>query len=175
MSERDLKNEEPAVEHATNDLNWLAQRYVLDELDAGEVAGFEERLGDDDEAAAAVAAAVRLVGAVKASVGDGWSEPSPSGGSEAVRRVRGWLAPAMAAVTAGVALAVIPMAAPKQSLRVPLEPAELVWRWNGFAMDAAVGSGLVADLERPAVERLPQWLVAAVTIAGEAAVAEERN
>lgn len=175
MSERDLKNEEPAVEPATNDLNWLAQRYVLDELDAGEATAFEERLADDSEAAGAVAAAVRLVGAVKASVGDGWISPAPSVAQVHLRRVRGWLAPAVAAVTACLAVVLFPLAVPKQSLRAPLEPAELVCRWNGFAMDAAVGSGLVADLERPAVERLPEWLVAAVTIAGEAVAAEERN
>lgn len=158
-----------------NDLNWLAQRYVLDEMDAGEAAAFEERLAGDDHAAAAVVAAVRLVGAVKSTAVDGWIKPVPAVLSEAVRHGRGWLAPAMAVVTACVTLVLLPMAAPKQSLRVPLEPAELVWRWNGFAMDAAVGSALVMNVEPPAVERLPRWLMAAVTIAGEAVVAEERN
>jgi len=158
-----------------NDLNWLAQRYVLDEMDADEAAAFEVRLADDGEAAAAVAAAVRLIGSVKVSADDGGIERMTRVEKKAGRRVRVWLAPAMAAVMACVALVLIPMVAPQRPLRVSLDPAELVCRWNGFAMDSVVGRGPLAEVDRPAVDRLPQWLMAAVSIAGDAVAAEERN
>lgn len=172
MSKRDHETNKTAVERTMNDLSWLAQRYVLDEMDAGEAAAFETRLADDSEAAAAVAAAVRLIAAVKVSAGDGGLGRLAAAGRD---RVSGWLAAAITAIAACVAIVVIPMAVPRRPLRVSLEPAEVVCRWNGFAMDSAVGRGLVAEVERPAVDRLPQWLMAAVAIAGEAVAAEDRN
>lgn len=175
MAIGDGRREEIAVKRSTTELTWLAHRYVLDELEPAEAEAFEDRLASEDEAATAVAAAVRLIASLKASADLGCVETMTSRRRDVARRGRAWLQTSMAAIaTCAVALLLV-MEMPERSPRAPLEPAELIGRWNELAMDAAVGSGLVAAAEPPAVERLPRWLVAAVALAGEAVVAEERN
>jgi len=53
--------------HDADDPHWLAERYLLGELDDAAAAAFEERLADDEAAAAALASTVRLLAAVEAA------------------------------------------------------------------------------------------------------------
>lgn len=161
------------MEHAKHDLHWLAQQYVLDELDADEAAAFENRLHDDEQAAAAVAAAVRTVAAVNA--GSSALARMPSVVPIIRRHARGWLAASVAAVAFGLALILVAAKATRHAIDVPRTAAQLVGRWNDCAMHSALGGGLATRLELPAQERLPRWLVAAVTISGETIATEESN
>lgn len=162
------------MEHEAENLNWLAQRYVLGEMCTAEAAEFEERLVDD-EAAASVADAVRLLSAVKAA-----SHGNCIGSEKRTRGCaagggRRWAVCVTGVVAACAALVIVPLASAKRTPRAPLEPAELVGRWNVFRMNALVGGGFSNDSEPPAVEKLPRWLLAAVTIAGETVAREESN
>lgn len=156
------------MNHPTEDLTWLAQRYVLGEMDLAEAAAFEESLADD-EAAAAVVAAVRVVGAVK---GAGHTSPVMPCGS-AGESSRRWTTVAAAMAACG-ALVLVPFVAFRDAARPALDPAQLVGRWNGLTLASSIETGPYGDLEPLAEERLPRWLLAAVTIASEAAV-KERN
>lgn len=162
------------MEAATDDLNWLAQRYVLDELDAAEAAAFEDCLRDDERAAAALAAAVRTIAAVKVGSGMRLARLPPAAAT--IRSpARGWLAAAGAAVALGLAVVLVPMLAARHALDVSPSAAELVGRWRDFPMSSALGGGLATHGPLPAQEQLPRWLVAAVTISGETGVAKETN
>jgi anti-sigma-K factor RskA len=156
------------MNQAAEQLDWLAARYVLGELDVAEAASFEERLADDESAAGAVVAAVRLVEAVVAAKPTSAVDGVLLCGDVHVKRNRGaWRWPALA-VVASVAIAALPLIAMRRPVSVS-EPADIVWRWQGVPMQHVVGSGMQASLESPAADRLPPWLVAAVAIAAEGA------
>jgi len=59
----------------THDRDWLARRYLLGDLDPAAMADFEAGLEHDEEAAAALASAVRLFAAVEAARPEGASRP----------------------------------------------------------------------------------------------------
>lgn len=149
-------------------LEWLAARYVLGELDAEETASFEERLGCDEAAACAVVAAVRLTEAIAVA--------RPAHASDGVllvnrgtaERGRGGYQWSMLATAVCLAIAAVPLVAGRRPVAIS-EPAEIVWRWKGMPLEHVVGSGLQVSLESPPAERLPPWLVAAVAIAAEGA------
>lgn len=149
-------------------LEWLAARYVLGELDAEEAASFEDCLGGDEAAAGAVVAAVRLVEAIAVAR----TAPASDGLLLANRAVaeqrRGGWRWSTAAVAACLAIAAIPLIVARRPVAVT-EPAEIVWRWQGMPLEHMVGSGLHASLQSPAADRLPPWLVTAVSIAAEGA------
>ncbi|MFM8792407.1 MAG: hypothetical protein ACKOFX_08020, partial [Solirubrobacterales bacterium] len=83
-----------------DDLDWLAHRYLLDELSADEAAAFEERLGTDEEAAAALARSVRLMAAVSSAL-DGARLVAPAPATP-VRRQK--LLAGLTAIAATIAL-----------------------------------------------------------------------
>jgi anti-sigma factor RsiW len=156
------------MNQAEEKLDWLAARYVLGELDAAEIASFEERLAGDEAAADAVVAAVRLIEALVAAEPASAVESVLLHGDAQVNRNRsGWRWPTVA-VAASLAIAALPLIAMRRPVSVS-EPAEIVWRWQGVPMQHVVGSGMQASLESPAADRLPPWLVAAVAIAAERA------
>jgi anti-sigma factor RsiW len=83
-----------------DDLDWLAHRYLLDELSADEAAAFEERLGTDEEAAAALSRSVRLMAAVS-SVRHGVTRVEPASATP-VRRQK--ILAGLTAIAATIAL-----------------------------------------------------------------------
>lgn len=157
-----------------DDVTWLAQKYVLGAMTATEAADFEMQLGDE-AAAVAVADAVWLLAALE--------QTTPAAGIDsAVVRPREtsslggrWVQFTVAAMAVCVALAIVPALNAVQRGHRPVEPAELVSRWQGLELGETIRPSMVADIEPPVVERLPRWLVAAVALAGESIVAEESN
>lgn len=137
-------------QHDAADLEWLAFQYVSDDLPAGEVAPFEERLASDQAAREAVAQAMLLLQAVTA--GARVAAPAP--------RQRFWLQQAgWAAVGAAACLAIVFVARPapretslphdiavaERPQAADLTSAELALVW---AMQySASGSGLEDRLE----------------------------
>lgn len=154
---------------AAEQLDWLAARYVLGELDAEETASFEDRLGGDEAAAGAVVAAVRLVEAIAvASPAPAASDGVRLGNLGTAERHRGGWRWSTVAVAACLAISAVPLILARRPVAIS-EPAEIVWRWKGMPLEHTVGSGLHASLQSPAADRLPPWLVAAVAIAAEGA------
>lgn len=149
-------------------LDWLAARYVLGELDAEEAASFEDRLGVDEAAAGAVVAAVRLVEAIAVASPATASHRVLLGSRAVAERGRGGWRWSTVAVAACLAIAAVPLIVARRPVAIT-EPAEIVWRWQGIPLEHMVGSGLHASLQSPAADRLPPWLVTAVSIAAEGA------
>lgn len=144
------------------DLNWLAQQYVLGELGAEAVEAFEARLADDEETGAALARAVQLVAALR------------TGRAVRVERStsrRGWrrLAYGLAATAAAGAVVWL---APRTAIESPKEMAavapqralELVSRWRDARPESVSGSDRWNEEEQDAGDDVPNWLMAAVSL-----------
>ena len=167
-----------------SDLDWLAQRHLLGELDEAEMAAFAERLGADDEAVAALERASQLLVAIEAT------SPSEVVAGRVVRRDQSaagagrtraaWLGIGAAGIAAAVAVAVLlsGLAGPAM-LSGPAgpaggRPAELLALWQSNAeggrddRDEAVWrADAVWDDGEPVEEVAdapPAWLLAAVTL-----------
>lgn len=146
-----------------DDLDWLAHRYLLDELSADEAAAFEERLGTDEEAAASLARSVRLMAAVTGALHEArLVEPAA-----ATRGSQRKLVAGLAAIAATIALVCV------LSVSQALKPgtstgdaAELVSIWRESAGDVAVESDATTDEDevQTAIDDVPDWLMAAVAL-----------
>lgn len=154
-------------------LEWLARRYVLGELEADEMATFEARLADDDQAAAAVADAARLVLAIQAAQAVQTTQATlesrtPPTDLSARRHLpnRPWaarIAVGIAGLAAAVAFVwVLP--------RGGDEAAELAARWA--EIPEVVPADDAAEDEEADGDDVPDWLLAAVTLEQDEIVRE---
>lgn len=146
-----------------DDLDWLAHRYLLDELSADEAAAFEERLGTDEETAAALARSVRLMAAVSSALDDAKQVESAPATPDHRRK----LLAGLTAIAATIALVYV------LSVRQGLKPVaasgdavELVSIWRESAGDVAVESDATTDEDevQTAIDDVPDWLMAAVAL-----------
>lgn len=146
-----------------SDLDWLAQRYVLEELTAEETAAFEGRLSHDWAAAEALVRAVRLVGAIRTA---GPAHVTQRDALSAMPAGRlGWLV--------GLALTVGAIAvAFSRFSQGPLEDhglgeaAALVSMWNEAGSETAPNGDADSEIELAASDDVPEWLIAAVATGG---------
>jgi len=157
-----------AAELPWSDLDWLAHRHLLGELDAAEMAAFADLLGRDDEAVVALERASRLLAAVEATHPPATvaRRDHPATGARQTRAA--WLGIGVAGIAAAVALAVMLSRAPSQP---PDRPAELLalWRSNadGGRDDVVWRENAAWDDGDPADESAdapPAWLLAAVSL-----------
>jgi hypothetical protein len=183
--------EDRAAEHPCSDLDWLAHRHLLGELDEVEMAAFAERLGTDDEALAALERASGLVAAIAAahtppsgaettSHGVSWKRVSWERVSwervswervswERVHQKRaGWLGIGAAGIAAAVALAMM-LSGPSATPRGRTAELLALWQINadGVRDDAFWRADAVWDDGEPVEEVAdapPAWLLAAVTL-----------
>lgn len=149
-----------------DELNWLAQQYVLGELDAEAAGAFEARLADDEAAGVALAQAVQLV-AVLQTV-----QPERTERSTRIdwRRLSLGLAATAAAGAAVWLLPQISTTTQEEVSAAPLQAAELVSRWREAPLEGAPGSDRWTDEELDGGDDVPNWLLAAVSLeAGRAA------
>ena len=146
-----------------DDLDWLAHRYLLDELSADEAAAFEERLGTDEEAAAALARSVRLMAAVSSALnGAKLVELAPA---TPVRRQK--ILAGLTAIAATIALVcVLSVSQALKPVAASGDAAELVSIWRMSAGEMPVESDSPADEDevQAATDDVPDWLMAAVAL-----------
>lgn len=144
------------------DLNWLAQQYVLGELGTEAVEAFEARLADDEEAGAALARAVQLVAALRTGQAvrverstsrRAWRHLAYGLSAAAAAGAVVWLAPRTATESPDEVAAV----APQRAL-------ELVSRWRDARPESVSGSDRWNDEEQDAGDDVPNWLMAAVSL-----------
>lgn len=152
-----------------DDLDWLAFRYVSNEMTGAEIESFEQRLADDQSAREAVARAVDVSQAVSATRND--VIPIPSDHSpltnlrSPVRRVRQirWIAAAAASLAAGVLL--------YHTFRGSSDLSSLAKVWAKHFRQEAIDmpdAGLLADSEDAmAIDEdddltVPAWMIEAV-------------
>jgi hypothetical protein len=158
----------PAGHEHHDDVACLAWRYLLDELDPVEAAAFEERLGTDEAAAAALSRGVVLLTALDGAVEPGpVGEPAPAEGRHRRRLVAG-----LAAVAATVGLVCLLGIGQWLDRSGPASDAiELVSIWRESAGDAVVEGESVGldDDASPASDDVPDWLMAAVALDAPAA------
>ncbi len=146
-----------------DDLDWLAHRYLLDELSADEAAAFEERLGTDEEAAAALSRSVRLMAAVSSVLhGVTRVEPAPA---TPVRRQK--ILAGLTAIAATIALVFgLSVSQALKPVAASGDAAELVSIWRESAGEMPVESDSPADEDevQAATDDVPDWLMAAVAL-----------
>ena len=146
-----------------DDLDWLAHRYLLDELSADEAASFEERLGTDEEAAAALSRSVRLMAAVSSVLhGVTRVEPVPA---TPVRRQK--ILAGLTAIAATIALVCgLSVSQALKPVAASGDAAELVSIWRESAGEMPVESDLPTDEDevQAATDDVPDWLMAAVAL-----------
>lgn len=155
---------------STVDLDWLAFRYVVGELQGTELAEFEQLLATDDRACTAVVGAVMLVEGV-VQVEQRQFEHSTAVAQPLSHRPVRRLAAAMACCIAGLVLAVGWLSFTEtSSKRQTSEAATTVAALWVQGVDEDVGESVVsvnsdaADPEDPEDEdAVPGWLLAAVT------------
>lgn len=144
------------------DLNWLAQQYVLGELGAEAVEAFEARLADEEEAGAALARAVQLVAALRTGRA---VRVERSTSRRAWRRLAYGLS---AAAAAGAVVWLAPRTATESPEEVaviaPQRALELVSRWRDARPESMPGSDRWNDEEQDAGDDVPNWLMAAVSL-----------
>jgi len=151
------------------DLTWLAQRYVLGELDAAAHEAFDARLADDEEAAAAMASAVQLLATLTTS--------APTSGITTSSRndaaLAGWGLAVGILATAAALSAVWLIPSGRRVLNVPGDAADLVAMWADTSPDASAAMEADSDDEPHGSDEVPDWLLAAVTLeAGESTVSQ---
>lgn len=146
-----------------DDLDWLAHRYLLDELSADEAAAFEERLGTDEEAAAALARSVRLMAAVSSALHDAEHvEPTPATSDHRRKLVAG-----LTAIAATIALVcVLSVSQALKPVTSTGDAAELVslWRESAGDLPGEIDSPTDEDEVQAATDDVPDWLMAAVAL-----------
>lgn len=144
------------------DLDWLAQQYLLGELDGPAAARFEAAVARDDAAAAALADAMRLMAVLDAlrpaTPAPAAAAPAGRAGWAAARR--GLLAAALAAslMLAWLALRIPAGAAARDQDRA----VELLAGWQAAGTDDDADEA--AEEEPGTDDDVPAWLLAAVAI-----------
>jgi hypothetical protein len=145
-----------------DELSWLAQQYVLDELGAEAAEAFEARLADEEQVGAALAQAVQLVAALRTVPPTPADRPVTSSGWQRLA----WGLAATAA--AGAAVWLLPRTSTEVqeevAAAVPQQAVELVSRWREARPDPALGSDRWTDDEQDAADDVPNWLLAAVSL-----------
>jgi len=143
------------------DLDWLAQQYLLGELDGPAAASFEAAVARDDKTAAALADAMRLM-----AVLEGLRPAAPAVATtvrsrwHATPRALGITGAALAAALAWFWLAPgLPDGAPGHDRDQALA---LLTGWREAAASDDVEEG--ADEEADADDDVPAWLLAAVEL-----------
>jgi hypothetical protein len=148
----------------TEDLNWLAQQYVLGELDAAAQEAFEERLASDEEAAAAMASAVQILAALKASA----PVPVIATPANTQAALAGWGVAVGVLATAAALSAVWLIPTSRDAVGISNEAADLVAIWAENNPDGPAAMEADPDDEPNTNDDIPDWLLAAVTLeAGE--------
>jgi ferric-dicitrate binding protein FerR (iron transport regulator) len=154
---------------ASDDLDWLAHRYLLDELAEEEAAAFEELLGTDEEAAAALSRGTVLLATVTEALRqDRTIEPAVP--TVSVPRRPNRLA-GLVALAASIAL--VGLLGVSQVGRQWLDKSEShgtaaelvsIWRESG-SEPPADGESLGMDEDsQPVSDDVPDWLMAAVAL-----------
>ena len=166
----------------SQDLNWLAFCYVVDELSPADALSFEERLASDQAAREALAEAVLLTQALAAVPSDiEVSRKHDRTRHYAMQKPLGWIAIGAAACLALVVLADGWLAKPKgvrTAANKSNESLALAWANSTLAMEpeanaetdmllAGLDDGDTAiDLDNPVV--IPNWMLEAVSAPGTA-------
>jgi len=147
----------------SDDLDWLAHRYLLDELSADEAAAFEERLGADEEAAAALARSVRLMAAVSSALSAAKQvEPVPATPDHHRKLFAG-----LTAIAATIALVcVLSVGQGLKPVAASGDAADLVSIWRESTGEVPVESDSPTDDDEveAATDDVPDWLMAAVAL-----------
>ena len=155
----------------TCDRDWMARRYLLGELDPAEVAAFEAGLEHDEQGAAALAAAVRLLAAVEGARPEGAVVPAGPGEAVSSARRSATLAGRGAAVgilATAVALGGLLLVKNSDPGRGGVPDAA------GPAREVAVVTD--AEAEEPAdTDDVPGWLLTAVALEAEVAAGVREN
>lgn len=145
------------------DLDWLAQQYLLGELDGAAAARFEAAVARDDAAAAALADAMRLMAVLDSFRAAG---PAPAVAVPPARLQR-WTATHRGVLAAALAAS---LALVWVALRIPAGAAardrdravELLAGWQEAGSDDDADEA--AEEETGTDDEVPAWLLAAVAI-----------
>lgn len=150
--------------------NWLALRYVLDELPDAERDSFEQRLVDDPSLCEAVMKASRLVLTSRAALQPEVSLAAPAADRTGPSRRSSWLAICAASISAAVmalfALQISLSTRPSTSV-AHHDPAaaELVSLWHSGSGDDSEADDADGDLaDGPGDVSVPGWMLAAVSL-----------
>jgi anti-sigma-K factor RskA len=155
--------------------DWLALQYVLGELSDADREAFEERLGDDLAACDAVAAASRLVLALRAAAPVPEVSPiEPAVATDSRHPKKSAFSAWLSVVVASAAMAVLclfatrtPVSRPTSSDVVSVDhtAVELVSLWRS-GMDADEGDvdDMDEGLESSSEDAVPGWMLAAVSL-----------
>lgn len=156
-----------------DDLDWLAHRYLLDEMSGEEVVAFEERLATDEGAAEALARGTMLLATVSEAFRERRTtdrrraiEPAAPGTHRRSNRLAGFVAVA-ASFALVCLLGVSQMSRWRFDGRDPSgTAAELVSIWRESASEPPTESDPIAadDDAQPAADDVPDWLMAAVAL-----------
>jgi hypothetical protein len=148
------------------DLDWLAERFVLGELQPLEEEAVVTRLSEDDALAAAVARASRLVAVVRAAV-----VASPRMAAEPAPRPRHRGLPSRWLVAAGATAAAVAWLAWQTQSPRPASPptdagsATLVAVWRATDDTTVPDSESSVDDGGPdEADTVPEWMLAAVSL-----------
>ena len=155
---------------ASDDLDWLAHRYLLNELSEEEAAAFEELLGTDEEAAAALARGTVLLATVTAALRQERTI-EPAVPAVSVSRRRPNRLAGLVAMAASIAL--VCLLGVSQVGRQWLDKSEShgtaaelvsIWRESG-SEPPADGESLGMDEDsQPVSDDVQDWLMAAVAL-----------
>lgn len=148
-------------------LRWTALQYVLGELSPAEHAAWETRLADDEACCAAVAEAALLVANLQPASRPSGAVVPATPVTVPARFSRTGLGAALSALAATAALAAVLLQSPQPSTG-DAEQARLASLWHQDAARAAADDDadpLDDGAELAADDRIPDWLLAAVSLA----------
>ena len=147
------------------DLKWLAQQYVLDELDAAARESFEARLAGDEEAAAAMASAVQLVSALGAT-----SQTSVTPAPKCDSTFSGWGLVVGVLTTAAALTCIWLFPSHRDGTQKVNRATDLVAMWSDTSSYSPFAFEADRDEEPTGSDEIPGWLLVAVAIeAGDSA------
>lgn len=164
----DLSNELPTA--ASDDLFWLAVRYVQNELSAAEQAEFEACLGDDAAACEAVAEAMRLTAGLDVIGQSAAPMPAPVASRPSSLRLLPVGVSAALVLLTGLVFTFWPSSQPAET---DLASLELVNRWRLDSPFAGAEFHDLDDLNDDDSEVLdeslsaPGWMMSAVRLSNE--------
>lgn len=155
---------------ASNDLNWLAFRYVAGEMAADESAAFEQRMLSDLDACEAVIRSAQLCESVDAAFDQPAApvmSPAKFAQPQETRPAGRRMSVAASAVAGALALALFAVTSRDSvSTHEARETAEIVRLWKDSA-DTSAGVGddaeaTVAETAQAADIHVPDWMIAAL-------------